>query len=117
MKDLYTIRITKSDEALKNYLEQFPVAEQSKALKKLLRYGVERIQENYVCDRAINELKEDLQHYHSLQEEKLKEIYKILADLHITNPSDSLNEKIEEKLIDQEKAKKSMQEALSMFLE
>lgn len=115
VKEVYSIRISKSDNAIKNYLEQFPVKEQTQALKTLLKYGVERLQENYFYDKAFLDLKDSIKHLQNAQEEKLNEIHQILTELQVSGASCS-KEDSDEPLIDNEKARKSMEEALSMLL-
>lgn len=114
VKEVYSIRINKDDVAIKTYLEQFPESKQNKALKSLLKYGAERLQEDYVTDKTFNRLQEALKSIQETQEKKLEELKKLILNNQM-QPTSNEDPFEEEEIIDFDKAKKSMEEALSMF--
>lgn len=118
VKEVYSIRISKGDEEIKRYLEQFPSKKQNKALKTLLKYGVERLQEDYANDQAINKLEETIKNIQEKNEEKLEEIRKLIIQLQSANlktNNETNSEPMDNDFFDSEKARKTMEEALSMF--
>lgn len=120
VKEVYSIRINKDDEEIKKYLKQFPSSKQNKALKSLLKYGVSRLQEDYAKDQYIKKLQETINHIQVTQEEKLEEIKKLITNLQKSkfneqNNSQSVNVDEDDDSFDLDKAKKAMEEALSMF--
>lgn len=116
VKDVYSIRITKNDDEIKDYLEQFPSSKQNKALKSLLKYGIEKLQEDYSSNQEFNRLQEMIKNIQEAQENKLEEIKKIISNLQVSsvkNVSEPTDDN--DSGIDYDKARKSMEEALSMF--
>jgi vacuolar-type H+-ATPase subunit E/Vma4 len=114
VKEVYAIRINKDDIEIKTYLEQFPENKHYTALKKLLKYGAERLQEDYVIDQSFNRLQETLQNIQETQEKKLDELMKLISNIQM-KPVSQEGSLEEGEIIDFNKAKKSMEEALSMF--
>lgn len=119
VKEVYAIRINKDDLEIKRYLEQFPERKQTKALKSLLKYGAERLQEDYVRNQEIHKLQETIQSLQEKQEQKLEEIIKLISKLQIRgkigDETESSTVPEEDTTIDTDKVKKAMQEALLMF--
>lgn len=118
VKEVYAIRINKNDdEAIKKYLEQFPSSKQNKALKSLLKYGIEKLQEDYAKDQAITRLQETILQIQEEQKEKLEEIKKLISNMQAGKmPMNNETTYEEETPFDMDKAKKTMEQALSMFL-
>ncbi|MFD2658492.1 hypothetical protein [Gracilibacillus thailandensis] len=116
VKDVYSIRITKDDDDIRKYLEQFPEKKQNKALKSLLKYGADRLQEDYIYNQAIHELNQSVKKFQDKQEEKLEEIKDLLSNIKSSDVSNISKDKEDDNAsLNVDKARKSMQEALSMF--
>ena len=113
VKDVIAIRITKNDDKeLKEYLQQFPIDEQNKAAKNLLKFGIQKLQE----DKAFKSLQETIKGFYELQMEKLEEIKSLLSDLQTSNMKPQSPEiETDEDVFDIEKASRTMAEALAMF--
>lgn len=114
VKEVYSIRITKNDDEIRDYLEQFPVHKQNKALKSLLKYGAERLQEDYASNKAIQSLNETIKAIQETQTEQLEEIKSLITNMKISNVNNATEE--DDSTFDVEKTKKSMEEALSMLM-
>lgn len=117
-KEIYSIRINKDDEKIRNYLEQFPISKQTKALKALLKFGVEKLEEDYAHNQAFEKLQETIKGIYAVHEEKLDEIKSLLFNLQVSD-IDISKEQLEDndgELLNEDKAKKQMEEALSMFM-
>lgn len=114
VKDVIAIRITKNDEEIKEYLQQFPIDEQNKAAKNLLKFGIQKLQE----DNAFKSLQETIKGFYELQTEKLEEIKSLLSGLQTSNmkpQSPEIETDEDDDVIDIEKASRTMAEALAMF--
>lgn len=110
IKPVYSIRITKNDTDMKEYLQQFPESKQNQALKEIIKYGIISLKKDYQINQELeNKLKE--------QDEKLNKIIQLLQNVKIKNNSFEQidEEKEKENSIDFEKTKETMKEALSMF--
>lgn len=120
VKDVYSIRINKDDDELKRYLEQFPSSKQTKALKSLLKYGVGKLQDDYAKDQVFKSLQETIQHIQEKQEKQFEEVKEMIQSLEIptskTKGVSNQEEVLDDNTFDESKAKKTMEEALSMFL-
>lgn len=118
VKEVYSIRINKGDEELKDYLDQFPVDKQNSALKTLLKYGIEKLESNMEINEVYKSIKEAIQLGNEAREKQLDEIKMLITQLQangIEIKTNLENEDDDELEIDFEKTRESMQEALSMF--
>lgn len=115
VKEVYSIRITKKDEDIESYLEQFPPKKQNAALKKLLKYGIEKLHQNYDMDTAIKGLEETILAIQSQQDKKIDRVLQLLSRSEINPSNESENILDEEPEVDLNKARSSLQESLSMF--
>lgn len=121
VKDVYSIRITKRDEEIRNYLDQFPLSKQNTALKTLLKFGIEKLENNVEMDNMFQKIKQTIEVVNSAQDQKLDNILALITELQVNGITvEQSVEKIEddegEEVIDIHKTRKSMEEALSMFI-
>ena len=118
VKEVYSIRINKSDEELKDYLDQFPVSKQNSALKTLLKYGIEKLESNMEINEVYKNIKQAIQSGNEAREKQLEEIKILITQLQTSGVEVKTrleNDEDEELEIDLDNTRKSMQEALSMF--
>jgi|SRR5690554_1461931 len=118
VKKVYSIRITKEDEDIKNYLEQFPEDEQNRALKSLLKYGIERLSKDFSYEKTLEELNETVLKIQEEQQQKLNEIKTLITELKSSDVNVVMSEEKQNEtdLVDVNKARDSMKEALQMFI-
>lgn len=116
VKDVYSIRITKKDEEIRDYLDQFPLSKQNSALKTLLKFGIEKLENNVEMDNTFKKINETIDKVNNVHEQRLEEIISLIAELKAKGITIKETESDEdEESIDLDKARKSMEEALSMF--
>jgi|HigsolmetaAR205D_1030408.scaffolds.fasta_scaffold00585_4 agmatine/peptidylarginine deiminase len=108
IKPVYSIRVGKNDDWLRDYLEQFPVSEQTQALKEAIKYGIEALKKDYETNQVVQELKK--------QDEKINQIIEILKNGNFQSDDRSHIEEDEDQNIDPQIAKETLKEGLSMFL-
>lgn len=118
VKEVHAIRLKKGDIELKEYLSQFPLEQQTGALRELINYGISSLKKNFQMQQSIQELQEIIFNLQKEQDRQFQEILQLLKQSGTTIPTvQSSGVDSDNNSIDIDKVTSSMQEALSMFME
>ncbi|MEC1158706.1 hypothetical protein [Cytobacillus horneckiae] len=123
VKNVLSIRITKRDKDIEDYLEEFPQDKQNAAIKEIAKYGIKCLKENYERENLNKSIE---RHFHSLKEEhnrKFDQIFKQIDNISLANNGEVYNKNNNINIdinnnndVDIDKTKQSFQDAMKMFM-
>lgn len=118
VKEVYSIRITKHDDEIKEYLEQFPVTKQNKAIKTLLKFGIEQLETNIEMNRFYEELKKTIHAGNEASQRKLDEIKNLIIQLQseAVRIEPTKEETEDDEIIRTDTHRQALKEALAGFI-